>query len=121
MGSSLFPILTYVNSKGYAVVDFETTGLNPARGDRAIEIGLVHVAPDGTLEDEHETLIRVHRDIGAQWIHHISAVELMRRNSKASRANYVTCLRGVYSWHIMWRSTRNSYCRNIGVWVPIFL
>ena len=77
MGSSLFPILTYVNSKGYAVVDFETTGLNPARGDRAIEIGLVHVAPDGTLEDEHETLIRVHRDIGAQWIHHISAVELI--------------------------------------------
>ena len=66
-----------MNSKGYAVVDFETTGLNPARGDRAIEIGLVHVAPDGTLEDEHETLIRVHRDIGAQWIHHISAVELI--------------------------------------------
>ncbi len=66
-----------MNSKGYAVVDFETTGLSPARGDRAIEIGLVHVAPDGTLEDEHETLIRVHRDIGAQWIHHISAAELV--------------------------------------------
>ena len=46
-----------MNSQGYAVVDFETTGLSPAKGDRAIEIGLVHVAPDGTLEDEHETLI----------------------------------------------------------------
>lgn len=34
-------------NQGFAVVDFETTGLSPAKGDRAIEIGLVHVAPDG--------------------------------------------------------------------------
>ena len=54
-----------MNSQGYAVVDFETTGLSPAKGDRAIEIGLVHVAPDGTLEDEHETLIHVDRSVGA--------------------------------------------------------
>ena len=30
-------------NQGFAVVDFETTGLSPAKGDRAIEIGLVHV------------------------------------------------------------------------------
>lgn len=63
--------------RGYAVVDFETTGLSPAKGDRAIEIGLVHVSPDGTLEDEHETLIHVDRSVGASWVHHITARELL--------------------------------------------
>ena len=62
---------------GFAVVDFETTGLSPAKGDRAIEIGLVHVAPDGTLEDEHETLIHVDRSVGASWVHHITARDLL--------------------------------------------
>ncbi|WP_432624567.1 3'-5' exonuclease [Bifidobacterium sp.] len=64
-------------NRGYAVVDFETTGLSPAKGDRAIEIGLVHVSPDGTLEDEHETLIHVNRSVGASWVHHITARELL--------------------------------------------
>lgn len=63
--------------QGYAVVDFETTGLSPEKGDRAIEIGLVHVAPDGTLEDEHETLIHVDRSIGASRVHHITARDLL--------------------------------------------
>lgn len=63
--------------KGFAVVDFETTGINPARGDRAIEVGIVHVAPDGTLEDEAETLIRVQGDLGAQSLHHIHAADLI--------------------------------------------
>lgn len=64
-------------NQGFAVVDFETTGLSPAKGDRAIEIGLVHVAPDGTLEDEHETLIHVDRSVGASWVHHITARDLL--------------------------------------------
>jgi DNA polymerase-3 subunit epsilon len=63
--------------KGFAVLDFETTGLSAARGDRAIEVGIVHVAPDGTLEDEAETLIHVQRDLGMQALHHIDAAELM--------------------------------------------
>lgn len=63
---------------GFAVLDFETTGLSPAKGDRAIEVGVVHVAPDGTLEDEVETLIHVQRDLGPQSLHHISAAELMQ-------------------------------------------
>ena len=66
-------------NQGFAVVDFETTGLSPAKGDRAIEIGLVHVAPDGTLEDEHETLIHVDRSVGASWVHHITAHDLLHR------------------------------------------
>ena len=64
-------------NQGFAVVDFETTGLSPAKGDRAIEIGLVHVAPDGTLEDEHATLIHVDRSVGASWVHHITARDLL--------------------------------------------
>ena len=63
--------------RGFAVVDFETTGINPMGGDRAIEVGIVHVAPDGTLEDEAETLIRVQRDLGASNLHHIHAADLM--------------------------------------------
>lgn len=63
--------------RGFAVLDFETTGLSAARGDRAIEVGIVHVAPDGTLEDETETLIHVQRDLGLQALHHINAAELM--------------------------------------------
>jgi DNA polymerase-3 subunit epsilon len=62
--------------RGFAVLDFETTGLSAARGDRAIEVGIVHVAPDGTLEDEAETLIHVERDLGLQALHHINAAEL---------------------------------------------
>jgi DNA polymerase III subunit epsilon len=34
---------------GYAVIDFETTGLSPAHGHRIIEIGIVHVSPDGFI------------------------------------------------------------------------
>ena len=36
---------------GYAVIDFETTGLPPQHHHRVIEIGIVHVAPDGIIED----------------------------------------------------------------------
>ena len=36
---------------GYAVIDFETTGLSPQYHHRVIEIGIVHVAPDGIIED----------------------------------------------------------------------
>jgi len=35
----------------YAVVGFETTRLSLAHQHRVIEVGLVHIAPDGTIED----------------------------------------------------------------------
>ena len=40
----------------YAVLDFETTGLNPNRGDRAIEIGIVLIR-DGKEIDSFSSLI----------------------------------------------------------------
>jgi len=41
----------------YAVLDVETTGLNPAHGDRAIEIGVVLVTADGFKIDQYSSLI----------------------------------------------------------------
>ncbi len=37
----------------------------------------MHVAPDGTLEDEHETLIHADRSVGASWPHDITARDLL--------------------------------------------
>ncbi|NEG96749.1 exonuclease [Bifidobacterium sp. SMB2] len=63
-------------TRGFAVVDFETTGLVPERGDRAIEIGVVLLDPDGGIEHEDETLIHVRRDLGMQSLHRIRAADL---------------------------------------------
>ena len=84
-------------NQGFAVVDFETTGLSPAKGDRAIEIGLVHVAPDGTLEDEHETLIHVDRSVGASWVHHITARDLLHAPDFEGIAHELRFLLAEYS------------------------
>ncbi|MCF2707328.1 hypothetical protein I6E29_08655 [Arcanobacterium haemolyticum] len=46
----------FSNTSGFAVIDFETTGVNPERNDRAIEIGLVLTDPTGEIIEEHETL-----------------------------------------------------------------
>lgn len=40
----------------YAVIDFETTGLSPNGGDRAIEIGAV-IVEQGRIVDSHQTFI----------------------------------------------------------------
>jgi DNA polymerase III epsilon subunit family exonuclease len=42
---------------GFAVLDLETTGLSPRKGARTIEIGLVLIAADGTVEERWETLV----------------------------------------------------------------
>ena len=49
---------------GYAVIDFETTGLWPARHDRVIEVGIVQVSPSGEIEGEYETVVNPGRDLG---------------------------------------------------------
>ena len=46
---------------GFAVVDLETTGLSNL--DRIVEIGVVLLRPDLTVEDTWETLIQPERDI----------------------------------------------------------
>lgn len=61
---------------GFAVVDFETTGILPAYHHRVVEIGVTHVDLDGTVTGHWETLINPDRDLGPQHIHGISAAQV---------------------------------------------
>lgn len=62
---------------GYAVVDVETTGLHP-RGQRIVEVAVVHVSPDGEITGTWDTLLNAKRDLGPQYIHGITAAEILR-------------------------------------------
>ncbi|WP_378148198.1 PolC-type DNA polymerase III [Cnuibacter sp. UC19_7] len=62
--------------RGFAVIDFETTGLSPARGSRAIEIGVVLSDRDGAVTEEHDTLIHAGPVVGPTRIHRISSREV---------------------------------------------
>ena len=59
----------------FAVVDVETTGLDPAR-DRIIEIAVVRCSTDGSFIDEWSTLVNPGRDPGPTHIHGIGATDL---------------------------------------------
>lgn len=65
-------------SKGFAVVDLETTGLFPTKHDRIVEVGVVLVSPDGEIQSRHETLVNPDRDMGPQHIHGITAAAAAR-------------------------------------------
>lgn len=60
---------------GFAVVDLETTGLSNA--DRIVEIGVVLLRPDLTVERTWETLIQPERDIPNSYIHKITATDVV--------------------------------------------
>jgi len=58
---------------GFAVIDVETTGFSPKQGDRIVEIAVVHVSPQGEVENVWESLIDPGRDVGPTRIHGIEA------------------------------------------------
>ncbi|MCB1274529.1 MAG: hypothetical protein KDB25_09100 [Leucobacter sp.] len=60
-------------ARGFVVLDFETTGLSPARGDRVIEIGAVHMDAALTIDNMLETLVNPRRDVGPTRIHGVTA------------------------------------------------
>ena len=60
---------------GFAVVDLETTGFSNA--DRIVEIGVVLLRPDLTVERTWETLIQPGRDIPNSHIHKITATDVV--------------------------------------------
>lgn len=63
-------------SRGFAVLDLETTGLAASRNDRVIEVGVVHLDQDFRIVKCLETLIDPQRDIGPTRIHGITAREV---------------------------------------------
>lgn len=62
---------------GFAVIDVETTGLNPALHDRIIEIGIVQTDEYGNATSRWETLVNPGRDLGPQGIHHIRSADVL--------------------------------------------
>ena len=62
--------LTRAIDSPYAVIDFQTTGLAPSRGDRVIEVAVVRVEA-GAIGKPWSTLVNPGRDTGATFIHHI--------------------------------------------------
>jgi DNA polymerase-3 subunit epsilon len=62
-----------IASAPMAFLDFETTGLDPSRGDRVIEIGLLRSRGD-TIEVEYDRLVNPGRPVGygAYRVNHIS-------------------------------------------------
>ncbi|WP_053385387.1 exonuclease domain-containing protein [Leucobacter celer] len=62
---------------GFAVIDFETTGFVPERGDRVVEVGIVLLDDSGQREDAWTTLVNPKRDVGASHVHGITAGELI--------------------------------------------
>lgn len=63
----------YVHDGPFAVIDVETTGFSPGRGDRVIELAIARVDRNGRIEDEYATLLNPEgRDTGAVFVHGIS-------------------------------------------------
>lgn len=65
------------NGRGYAVLDVETTGLDPYR-DRVIQVAIRQIAADGTAESEWETLVNpgVGVDPGPVEVHGLTSADL---------------------------------------------
>lgn len=59
-----------------AVIDVETTGLNPYRHDRVIELAALMMTLDGEVGREFVTLINPERDIGPTTIHGLTASDI---------------------------------------------
>jgi DNA polymerase-3 subunit epsilon len=57
----------------FAIIDLETTGFSPNRGDKIVEIGIITTDMQGNVIESYETLINPNRDVGATNIHGITA------------------------------------------------
>ena len=62
--------------RGYAVLDFETTGFSPKHGDRIIEIGAVYMDPELRIDGGLESLVNPQRDVGPTRVHGITAKDV---------------------------------------------
>jgi len=71
-----YPAFATTAFDGFAVIDVETTGLNP-RSDRVIEVAVVHVDALGVVTGRWDTLVNPGRDLGAQRVHGIRAADVL--------------------------------------------
>ncbi len=62
---------------GYAVVDLQTTGLEPSMRHRVVEIAVVLVSDDGEVEQSWCTLVNPQRDVGETSFHGIAARDVL--------------------------------------------
>lgn len=60
-----------------AVIDVETTGLNPFRHDRIVELAVVLINPGKGIIEEFTTLVNPERDVGPVRIHGITASDVI--------------------------------------------
>lgn len=64
--------------QGFAVFDFETTGLSPSAGDRVVQVAVVRLDLHGDFEDEWVSLINPGRPMAAIEIHGLSEADVRR-------------------------------------------
>ena len=76
-----------MENTGYAVIDLETTGFGTTH--RILEVGVVLLRPDLTVERTWDTLIQPGRDIPNSHIHHITATDVVDAPSFADVAAYL--------------------------------
>jgi DNA polymerase III epsilon subunit family exonuclease len=81
--------------KPLAVIDVETTGLNPYRHDRVVEVAAVLMLPEEGIQEELVTLVNPERDVGPTSVHGMSASDLIDAPRFADiAASLVEVLRG---------------------------
>lgn len=81
-----------MSAAGFAIIDFETTGLFPGGQDRVVEVAVVHADELGRVTGEWDTLVNPGRDLGPQRIHHIQAADAMDAPTFAQIASRLVSL-----------------------------
>src|SRR3989304_2924434 len=61
----------------FAVIDVETTGLNPYCHDRIVEVAVVLMNPGEEIINEFSTIVNPERDIGPTSIHGLRATDVI--------------------------------------------
>ncbi len=83
------------NLAGYAVVDLETTGIFPGGSDRIVEIAIVRMDSHGQIVDKYTSLVNPQRDIGATYIHGVTAGNVLEAPTMADiTGDVISMLRG---------------------------
>lgn len=78
----------------YAVIDFETTGFSPQRGDRVVEVGVVLLDDEARVEHEWTTLVNPQRDVGPTHVHGIHARDVADAPTFGDIAGHLVSLLG---------------------------